>query len=173
MQITDFNDKLLFCAPMRIPKEQTRYLYKKYIPLKRKIDTVDITFLYYSGQRGDAQFTFEGPFTLGQTIELSGEPNAMLTILKENPFPKEKTDVQFELTMAMTHGFNQEIFVLDKSGNRYHANRRDAQSVSGKNNFLKSVLVLRGTSLNSIAYITVGEKPKEIIYKNVPLYFSK
>ncbi len=178
-QFTNFNDKRIFGVQVGIPKVQTRYLYKKYIPLKRNVDNVDIILQYFSGQRGNARITIAGPFTLGQTIEHKGEPNYMLTVLKDNPFPQEKSDVQFELIVSISSNqqpvlgkIDQKIFIYDISGNRYRPSPRSMRRI-GSSNVYKYVLILRGVSLDSIAYITINEKPKEIIYRNVPLYFSE
>jgi hypothetical protein len=137
---------------------------------KRKVDYVDISLKYF-GPKIEADFTFKGPFTAGQTIEQGDKKKCTLIIPKENPYP-----TAFDASFKLSGDDDVEtVFIYDKFGNRTKINSEHKSTIKDPNTGLmkmKTDINIRGITLDSIATITVGGKPEEIVYRNIPVHFS-
>ncbi len=174
-EFIDFDNKKIFPAELFISNyyKQRKYFWGL-LKLRRKIKYTDITLQYYIGPRAEAQFTFEGPFFKGQNLETGDIKKCALEIYMKSPNPNDPYEIAYRLSVDEPFSLGHS-FVYDKSGNRFLATVRDSNDLSSGGKIIKyrNNYGLSDVPLDSISYITVNEKPKEIIYRNVPLHFSK
>ncbi|MHC4640007.1 MAG: M56 family metallopeptidase [Planctomycetota bacterium] len=149
-------DKLIYTVGMNFPRT-----YKKVF--ERRVKKVDLTLRYYYGQRGAADFVFNGPFVAGQTVKAEGGQDCQLTP-KEDKLNFGNHPAAFFRISSETRFDGDSVLIYDTSGRRYLLAIAGGRSGSGGTYYNYRA---EGLTLNSIAYVTVGEKPYEAAFKNV------
>lgn len=176
-QFIKSDEKTYFYFSLPIPKAEYGIGFGGRRFTKNVNKIVDLTIQYYDGSKSPAQFTFEGPFSEGQILDKDNGIKCTLNIMKNQPDSLNNPNINVQLFLNAPFENCDSLAVYDKSGNRYQADTLGmGGSGSGYGAISTNLYIffkLTGIPLESIAYITIGERPKQIIYKNVPLYFSK
>ncbi len=126
-------------------------------------ERVDIVWRYYHGRRGPADGTFTGPFTIGNVYTDPKNPQCTLEVLKPNNMEDTaellvKTNTETDWTMR--------LFVY--RGNDWQFAQYNGGSFGSGNSRIKYRIV--NLSLADITKITFNEKPREKIFRNIPIY---
>jgi len=155
-------DKLTYSVGMHFPRT-----YKKsflgFFTRDKKIHEIDLFLRYYYGPRGAADFVFTGPFTEGKTVRANGGGDCELTAKEDRLNYVNKPAAFFKVSSNIRFDGDSTL-VYDTSGRR-HLPEAEGGHI-GSDGSLHNYRV-EGLTLNSIAYVTVGEKPYEMTFNNV------
>ncbi len=166
------DDKNIFSTYFHLAKDVTSHFLLERFTYKKTVKYVDVILRYYSGPKGESKFIFEGPFSIDKKIETGSSKKCSLVFLNKIPREHEYFDVFLQLTGSYDQSIP--VFAYDKSGKRFIAEEQGNTRIKNGTGFIPVRNVsFTGITLDSIFYITIEERPKEIIYRNVPLYFSE
>ncbi len=130
------------------------------------VNYVNFTLSYYYGPRRDALCTFKGPFALDKTFKTDDNLYKVTFNEANNSLG---TGIEMNFQTNQSYDNNTEVIVYDKQGKRYLINSGGGSSGSNGANITYTQFPL---TLDEIAYITFGEKPYEITFKNVKVLYS-
>ncbi|MHC4497509.1 MAG: HEAT repeat domain-containing protein [Planctomycetota bacterium] len=158
--VSSSDGKLTYSVGLTFPRR-----YKKLFT--KRIKQVDLTLRYYYGPRGKADFVFKGPFTAGQTVKAEGGANCELTTKEDRLNFSNHPAASFRVS-SKTRFDDDSVLVYDVSGRRHLP-----EGAGGRSGQYGSSYEYRaeGLTLDSIAYVTVGEKPYERTFENVVVYY--
>jgi len=165
--------KKLLYADFNLEKSYRYSLLPGFAPLKiigwqRQLTSVDVTVRYWRASRGEAQYTFEGPFAYGKTIRAkSGKKECSIT-------PWFRVDGNWlwgtEVVVEST-GTGDEcprVLAYDRSGRRFTAGTVMPQSTNGH---MFADIIVSGVRLEDIAFITINEKAAEETFRDVMIAY--
>ncbi|HUW34398.1 MAG TPA: hypothetical protein VM223_22555 [Planctomycetota bacterium] len=158
-------DSLLFYGDLR---KDSAFWYGKW-PFRRRrthlIDLVDVHIPFFGTEpRGNAEFTFTGPFLYSKDYqESSGQP---ATIRFGHGFIGDH--VFFDFSTPVRYTERKPVLVYDASGNRH---RPEGLGGGYGSNGANLHYRIDGLPLDRIAAITVGETPREKVFHNVQVAY--
>jgi len=124
----------------------------------------DLSIRYWCGPRGEAEYTFEGPFEAGRT--LTGGGSVSCTLTAEHYYGNRRRRGTLLYVDGFAAGWNKAaVLAYDARGQR-HAARYHADMA-----FAKAYLV-QGLAMRDIAFVTVNEESRERLFRNVRLRYG-
>ncbi|MHC4479215.1 MAG: M56 family metallopeptidase, partial [Planctomycetota bacterium] len=153
-------DKLALVVGVSFPR-----VYKQLF--NRRVKKVDLTIRYYHGPRGEADLVFKGPFTAGQTIKASGRECEL--IAKKDILSFGNTPIAHFKVSSKNRFDTDSVLVYDVSGRRHLP---EGGGGSSGQHGTSHEYHTEGLALDSIAYVTIGEKPYERTFRNVVVSYN-
>ena len=139
----------------------------KYLTRKLPLGKVDVTLVYWYGPRGQADFTFTGPFEAGKTYSAEGALAGTMAVSELYSGTKSGAVIRF--TSDAKVRAHSHILVYDRQGRRYRADRGGA-TWGGHPTDL--VCDFYGVFPREIAAVTVGEAARENVFHNVRVRYD-
>ncbi len=126
------------------------------------IEKLDLTLNYWQGPRGQGQYTFEGPFEEGKTIQASDGSSVFLACREYDGWYGTTFRLSTGLPFDRHNGTH--FLAYDQSGQR-----RLITSASGRSGSHGATLDIRVPDLKpeEISAVTFGEPQKSITFKDV------
>ncbi|MHC4714219.1 MAG: hypothetical protein ACYTAN_13285 [Planctomycetota bacterium] len=133
---------------------------------ERPVERVDALLTYWSGPRGAAELTFEGPFEAGKPVASVGDTSATASLASFYKMGRTwGTLVSLNFPAAVE--LDPSVLVYDDDG------RRHCAGLFAPGTEVSASAVYRVPSLapEDISAITVGEAPRERVFHNVAVVF--
>ena len=133
----------------------------RFLPQAR-VERVDLPLRYFHGPRGQALCTFTGPFLMGKMVPADeGRPYQLTPETVES---WQDSRIRFLFVTKEAFNSNTPVLVYDKQGRRHFADSNSGSNGSSGANLIYEAQVV---SWDRVAAVTIGEKPHEIIFRNV------
>ncbi len=139
-------------------------------PKTRTLNHVDITLRYYQGPRGKADAMFRGPF---QSRETYTDKSKRFTLSIKVSHPG--LPLQFAIQVDDTYTRNTPAVVYDRWGKAHlagHAGGSFSSGGSAGTSRSNCGFRVNNLALADVSRISFNEKPHEIVFRDIPVFFA-